>query len=213
MLYRMTVYILGIVVNFFGVALLIKAALGAGFWTALFVGLENHFGLTVGIWYGSFQLAFIFLNGWLSKQKPEFRALLPLVLESLILDFWLEVVFHNMSLAAAPFLIQLITVITSVGFIALGVAIYILPQLPRAPVDQLFLVIAKKFRLSLLVSQTAIAVTTSTVAFLIGGPVGIGTLMGTALTGPLIQYFYTRGYPLYYLLHPGYRERFEPVIQ
>ncbi|SDZ86071.1 hypothetical protein SAMN05421743_101450 [Thalassobacillus cyri] len=213
MLFRMSVYILGIVVNFFGVALLIKAALGAGFWTALFVGLEDKFGFTVGIWYGTFQLAFIFLNGWLAKQKPEFRALLPLVLESLVLDFWLEVVFKNMSLAAAPFLIQLITVIISVGFIALGVAIYILPQLPRAPVDQLFLVIAKKFRISLLVSQTAIALTTSTTAFLIGGPVGIGTLVGTAFAGPLIQYFYTKGYPLYYLLHPGYRERFEPIIQ
>ncbi|WP_085507509.1 YczE/YyaS/YitT family protein [Thalassobacillus devorans] len=211
MFYRTAVYMLGIVVNFFGVALIIKAALGAGFWTALFVGLSDRFGFTVGIWYGMFQLAFIFLNGWLMKQKPEFRALLPLILESLVLDFWLEVVFKHMTLASAPFFIQLLTVIAGVSFTALGVAIYILPQLPRAPVDQLFLVIADKFNISLLASQTAIAVTTSTSALLIGGPVGIGTIMGTFGAGPLIQYFYTKGYPIYYLYHPQYQSRYEPL--
>lgn len=212
MFYRMTVYVLGMFVNYFGVALLIKATLGAGFWTALFVGISDKLGLTVGIWYGIFQLVFIFINGWLMKQKPEIRALLPLVLESLVLDFWLEMVFKNMSLASAPFIVQLITLGIGVVFSALGVSIYILPQLPRAPVDQLFLVISKKFKLTLRVSQTAVALTTSTSALLIGGPVGLGTAVGVAFAGVFIQYFYTYGYPLYYLYHPQYRQRFQPVL-
>ncbi|SFF93173.1 hypothetical protein SAMN05216353_11462 [Halobacillus alkaliphilus] len=212
MLYRMSIYILGMFVNFFGVALLIKATLGAGFWTALFVGLSDRLGFTVGIWYAIFQLIFIFVNGWLMKQKPEVRALLPLVLESLILDFWVEIVFKNMTMASAPFLVQLAVLLIGVTFSALGVSIYILPQLPRAPVDQLFLVVAKRFNVSLRLSQTAIALTTSTAAFFVGGPVGLGTAAGVAFAGILIQYFYTYGYPLYYLYHPHYRERFTPVL-
>lgn len=212
MIYRLSVYILGMFVNFFGVTLLIKATLGAGFWTALFVGLADRLGLTVGIWYAIFQLLFIFVNGWLMKQKPEVRAFLPLVLESLILDFWVEVVFRNMSLVSAPFAVQLVTLITGVAFSALGVAIYILPQLPRAPVDQLFLALAGKFKISLRVSQTMVAVTTSTSAFLIGGPVGLGTLLGVLFAGPMIQFFYTNGYPLYYLYNPAYKQRFKPAM-
>jgi uncharacterized membrane protein YczE len=212
MIYRMSIYILGMLVNFFGVALLIKATLGAGFWTALFVGFSERFGLTVGLWYAAFQLLFIFINGWLVKSKPEVKALLPLLLESLILDFWVEVVFRNMSLADAPFFVQLVVLLIGVGFSALGVAIYILPQLPRAPVDQLFLAIAKRFNISLRLSQTIIAVTTSTSALLIGGPVGLGTVAGVALAGPLIQFFYTAGYPLYYLYHPSFQRKINPLF-
>ncbi|MFQ3546214.1 hypothetical protein Q7A53_19195 [Halobacillus rhizosphaerae] len=212
MFYRMTIYIMGMLINFFGVSLLIKATLGAGFWTALFVGLSDRFGFTVGIWYALFQLLFIFINGWLIKQKPEFRAVLPLVLESVILDFWLEIVFKNVSLASSPFLVQLVTLLLGVGFSAIGVSIYILPQLPRAPVDQLFLAIAQKFKLSLRMSQTLVAMTTSTTALLIGGPVGIGTAAGVLFAGPIIQYCYTFEYPFYYLFHPLYQKKYEPVM-
>lgn len=212
MFYRLTVYILGMFVNYFGVALLIKATLGAGFWTALFVGISDKLGFTVGMWYAVFQFVFIFINGWLMKQKPEYRALLPLVLESLILDFWVEVVFKNMSLATAPFVVQLTALAIGVSFSALGVSIYILPELPRAPVDQLFLVVAEKFNFSLRMSQTSIALTTSTSALFIGGPVGLGTALGVVFAGPLIQYFFQQSYPLYYLYHPHYREKFQPVL-
>ncbi|MCA0971476.1 hypothetical protein LCM20_12795 [Halobacillus litoralis] len=212
MIYRLSVYILGMFVNFFGVALLIKATLGAGFWTALFVGLSDRLGLTVGIWYAMFQLLFIFVNGWLMKQAPEIKALLPLVLESIILDFWVEVVFGNVSFASAPFAVQLAMLVTGVSFSALGVAIYILPQLPRAPVDQLFLAVSGKFKLSLRVSQTLIALSTSTSALLIGGPVGLGTVLGVLFAGPMIQYFYVKGYPLFYMYHPAYKERMTPTL-
>ncbi|WP_079478136.1 YczE/YyaS/YitT family protein [Halobacillus salinus] len=210
MAYRLSIYIFGMFVNFFGVALIINATLGAGFWTAMFVGLSDQFGLTVGFWYAAAQLLFIFVNGWLMKQAPEWRALLPLVLESLILDFWLEVVFRNLDMSTAPFMSQGVMLLFGVAFTALGVAIYILPQLPRAPVDQLFLVVAEKFNLSLRVSQTLIAITTSTVALIIGGPVGLGTLAGVLFLGTFIQFFYGYTYRLYYQVHPQYKERFEP---
>ena len=212
MIYRLSIYIFGMFVNFFGVALIINATLGAGFWTAMFVGLSDRFGFTVGIWYAIAQLFFIFVNGWLMKKGPELKALLPLILESLILDFWLEIVFKNLNMTAAPFAGQLVMLMAGVAFTALGVSIYILPQLPRAPVDQLFLVVAEKFKLSLRVSQTVIAITTSSIALLIGGPVGIGTLAGVLFLGTLIQFFYGHTYPLYYQLHPMYKERLQPMV-
>ncbi|MFC0522097.1 YitT family protein [Pontibacillus salicampi] len=209
MLYRGTIYLLGMLVNFFGVALLIRATLGAGFWTALFAGLSDTFGFTVGFWYAIAQFVFIFANAALMKQPPEIRAIVPLVLESLILDFWLEIVFGSLNLSTAPFAVQVLFMITGVTLSAVGVAIYILPQLPRAPVDQLFLAISGRFNISLRLSQTLIASTTSTSAFFIGGPVGLGTMAGVLFVGPIIQFMYTRFYPIYYLLHPNYQARYE----
>ncbi|KGP90592.1 hypothetical protein N780_04165 [Pontibacillus chungwhensis BH030062] len=212
MVYRVSIYLLGMLVNFFGVALLIKATLGAGFWTALFVGLSDQLGFTVGIWYALFQFLFIFANGWLMKQMPEPRAIIPLVLESLILDFWLEIVFHDFTLLHSPFLIQAGALMLGITLSAVGVGMYILPALPRAPVDQLFLAIASRFRLSLRLSQTLVALTTSTSAFLIGGPVGLGTAAGVLFAGPIIQLTYSKAYPYYYLIHPHYKKRYELAI-
>lgn len=212
MVYRVSIYLLGMFLNFFGVALLIKATLGAGFWTALFVGLSDQLGFTVGLWYALFQFLFIFANGWLMKQKPEPRALIPLFLESFILDFWLEIVFHNFTLLHAPFLLQAGAMILGISLSAAGVGLYILPALPRAPVDQLFLAIASRFTISLRLSQTLVALTTSTSALLMGGPVGLGTAAGVLFAGPIIQLTYTRAYPYYYLMHPNFKKRYEFVL-
>ncbi|WP_347551846.1 hypothetical protein ABFG93_07140 [Pseudalkalibacillus hwajinpoensis] len=202
MFYRITIYLLGMFINFFGVALVIHATLGAGFWTSFFIGISDLFGLTVGFWYGFFQILIIFLNAWLMKKKPEYAALLPIVLESIILDFWVEVVFVAVNLSAAPLIVKSVVLVAGMIAIGLGVAIYILPQFPRAPFDQLFLVVSFRFNLSLQMAQTLVAVIMASLALLIGGPVGIGTAALVVFLGPIIQFWYVRAYPIYYVLYP-----------
>ncbi|MCD5325494.1 YitT family protein [Pontibacillus sp. HN14] len=211
MSYRITVYLIGMFVNFFGVALIVNAALGAGFWASFFIGLSDLFGFTVGTWTGIFQFLIIFLNAWLVRQAPEYKAIIPVVLESLILDFWLEVVFSNFNFATAPYAVQIVMLIAGVIFCGLGVAIYILPEFPRGPMNQLFLAIGKRFNVSLGTGQTIVAVIVTISAYLIGGPVGIGTLANMLFLGPGIQFWYTHAYPVYYRLHPQYQDELELV--
>ncbi|QAS51337.1 YczE/YyaS/YitT family protein [Halobacillus litoralis] len=212
MLYRSVVYLVGMLINFFGVALLINATLGAGFWTSFFIGVSDHLGFTVGFWYGAFQLVIIFINAKLMKQLPEVRAVVPVILESLILDFWLEIVFANVDLSTAPFLLQVMALFTGVAIIGLGVAIYILPQFPRAPVDQLFLAVSARFNLSIQSGQTVVAVIMTSLALLVGGPVGLGTVAPMLFLGPVIQLCYTRAYPLYYKLHPDGERVYQQAV-
>ncbi|MFQ3543847.1 hypothetical protein Q7A53_07155 [Halobacillus rhizosphaerae] len=212
MLYRSFVYLAGMLINFFGVALLINASLGAGFWTSFFIGVTDHLGFTVGFWYGTFQLIIIFVNAKLMKQRPEPRAVVPVFLESITLDFWLEVVFKNVNLTSAPFVLQVLTLLAGVVIIGLGVAIYILPQFPRAPVDQLFLAVSARFNLSIQSGQTVVAVIMTSLALLIGGPVGLGTLAPMLFLGPVIQLCYIRAYPLYYKFHPDGERVYQEAV-
>ncbi|WP_240375938.1 YczE/YyaS/YitT family protein [Bacillus piscicola] len=202
MFYRVSVYLAGMFINFLGVALVINASLGAGFWTAFFAGLSNNLGGTIGLWYAIFQFLIIFINARLMKQAPEFRALFTVVLESIILDFWVEIVFATLDLSTAPLFMQLAVLTTGVILVGLGVAVYILPLFPRAPVDQLFLAVSHRFGLSLRLGQTIVAGIMAILALLIGGPVGIGTLALTLFLGPVTQFFYVRAYPLYYKYSP-----------
>ncbi|CDQ17815.1 hypothetical protein SAMN05192559_102391 [Halobacillus karajensis] len=212
MFYRATVYLIGMFINFFGVALLINATLGAGFWTSFFIGVTDHLGYTVGFWYAAFQLIIIFINAKLMKALPETKAVIPVVFESLILDFWLEFVFVNVDLSTAPFMLQITTLLAGVAFIGMGVAIYILPQFPRAPVDQLFLAVSSRFRLSLQTGQTVVAIIMTSLALIIGGPVGLGTIAPMIFLGPVIQFIYTRAYPIYYRLHPSGEEAYQEAL-
>ncbi|MFB4165233.1 YitT family protein [Alteribacillus sp. JSM 102045] len=185
-------YLLGIVINFLGVTLLVKSEMGAGFWAAFFTGLSEQLGLTVGMWYGFFQLIFIFVNGYLLSKRPEYWAIIPLILETIILDFWLEVVFKNVHLTSAPLFAQIIVFITGIILVSLGVAIYIMPGFPRAPIDQLFLAFSERFNWTIRASQTFVAVVVAGTAFLIGGPVGIGTVVVALTLGSCIQFWYEK---------------------
>ncbi len=80
-----------------------------------------------------------------------------------------------------------------------------------APVDQLFLAVSHRFNLSLRMGQTVVAAIVAFVAFLIGGPVGIGTLAGILFLGPAIQFCYSRVYPMYYQFHPQYQDETEII--
>ncbi|PSL44509.1 hypothetical protein B0H94_108121 [Salsuginibacillus halophilus] len=189
---RILVYSLGMMINFFGVALVIYSTLGTGFWSALFVGLSENVALTAGFWYGLFQFIFIFVNARLMGARPEVAALIPLVLESFVYDFWLEVVFGGLNMAAAPFYMQLGMFSGGLLAIGLGVALYILPMFPRAPVDQLFLAVSERFNIGLGISQTIVAAGAATAGLLVGGPVGWGTLVITVLLGPVIQFWHEK---------------------
>ncbi|MFC0525892.1 YitT family protein [Pontibacillus salicampi] len=197
MSYRIFIYILGIVTNFFGVALVINAMVGAGFWQSLFIGLSDIFGLTVGFWNGATQLVLIFINSWLIRKSPEFLALIPLVLESLALDFWLEIGFAQVNLVGAPLVLRLLLMLLGIVFIGIGIALYLFPQLPRSPIIQVTIVISHRFEISLRFAQTLIAIVVATAALMIGGPVGIGTVALTMFSGVSIQYFYSSLYLTY----------------
>lgn len=187
---RSIVYIIGIWIDLLGIALIIQSSFGTGFWSALFVAFERNLGLTVGIWYGFIQFVFLFINLKLSKRRLEYESIVTIILESLALDFWLEVVLREMSLAQDPLFIQFAVFSSGVIITGLGIAIYTMPGFPLAPVDRIIFILSRKFQWSVRVSQTFIAAMITTLAFFLGGPVGLGTLIMTLSLGYFIQAWY-----------------------
>ncbi len=191
-LFRIFIYLAGMSLNFLGGALFIKSTLGAGFWTAMVAGIKENLGLTVGFWYGFSQLAVMMINSYLVKRRPEIEAVITLVLEALILDFWLEVALRDVHLGPEAVVVKATVFTAGVLLMSLGVSLYIMPGFPRAPVDQLFLTLSEKFRFSIRISQTVVAASSAAIGLLIGGPVGIGTVLVVLAIGPLIQFWYPK---------------------
>ncbi|WP_066172513.1 YczE/YyaS/YitT family protein [Bacillus marinisedimentorum] len=209
-LFRIFIYLAGMSLNFLGAALFIKSTLGAGFWTAMVAGIKDNFGFSVGFWYGFSQLAVMMINSYIVKRRPEIEAVITLVLEAFILDFWLEVALRDVHLGPEAAAVKAAVFTAGVIVMSLGVSLYIMPGFPRAPVDQLFLTLSDKFGLSIRVSQMTVAASSSIIGFLIGGPVGIGTVLLVLALGPLIQFwypkverFYTLNLEKHHLSSPG----------
>ncbi|MFC7063430.1 hypothetical protein [Halobacillus seohaensis] len=109
-----------------------------------------------------------------------------------IFDFWLEIALHSLHLQSAP-VYEKITVFTiGLTFVGLGVAIYILPNFTKAPVNQLFLSVSVRFQWSIRKSQTVLALIVTSFSLLLGGPVGVGTVIATLMMGPMIQFWQNR---------------------
>lgn len=184
---RVSLYLFGMLITHLGTALSVKSTIGAGFWSAFFVGASHSIGMTPGIWFALSQVIIIFLNAFLAQRKPVWLAFIPILIESAFFDFWLTFALHHVSLSDLPLVFRIGTFICALTIASFGISLYLYTNLPRSPVDQLFVTVSERFHLSLGFSQSIIAATITVLAYLLGGPIGAGTAVSVFLLGPFIQ--------------------------
>lgn len=187
--FRSLYYTIGLSCISFGVSLMVISNLGVGPWDALFVGLAGTIGLSVGSWILIVGSLLIILNGRLLRRRMDFTAFITILILGVLIDFWLMYVFPGMLLTVL--IVRLIILCLGITLIALGVALYLQADFAKNPIDNLMLAVQYRTGKSLTFCKTAIELTALILAFLIGGPIGLGTVLVAFFIGPLINLFYT----------------------
>ncbi|MDZ5473539.1 membrane protein [Bacillus sp. 31A1R] len=187
-MYRTLFFIIGLIILTFGVSLTIKADLGAGAWDALNVGLSTEIGLTIGSWVIIVGLFLMLMNAYLLRTKPEYLALLTIMIVGALIDFWMLVILKNFHLETL--LLQIIVLVVGMVTVGLGAAIYLQPKYPLIPIDQFMLALKYRLKVNLMIAKTVAEIIALILALLVKGPIGIGTLIITFCMGPCIQVFY-----------------------
>ena len=182
-------YLVGLTFLSLGISLIILADLGAGAWDAMYVGLNEHFGLSVGTWIFIVGILLIFVNALLLKKRIDVSAVIPVLGVGFLIDFWLLVVFANFQMPMLA--IQLAMLGGGVAVIAVGIACYLQSKIARNPMDTLMIAIQTITGKSMAVSKTMMELGVLVIAFLLGGPIGLGTIFVTLMIGPMIQFFYS----------------------
>lgn len=168
----------------FGLAIVImvKADLGTSPWVALEVALIRRLPITLGqatilvaaviilldillrepLGWGSLA-NMVSIGGWVDLLQPWVPAPLPL--------WWLQV----------PYLL--------VGVLTMGfaTAVYVGVRAGAGPRDSLMLATARLFRVSVRLARTIVEIGVVTVAWLLGGSIGVGTLLFALTIGPAVQ--------------------------
>ena len=101
---------------------------------------------------------------------------------------WLDLFLRFLPSLSDNLLVQIPMLLSAVLMMGLASAIYIGVDAGAGPRDSLMLGLKRTTGISLRKARTIIEITVVTIGWLIGGPVGIGTLVFALLIGPAIQW-------------------------
>lgn len=180
---RWIFFFVGLIILGLGVALTVKGStFGVGSWDVLHIGLFKQLGLSIGLWSIIMGIIVITIASIGLGEFPRIGTFTNMVCIGIFIDLfnWLipnpETIFF-----------QLIAFILGAVLIATGSGIYISANLGAGPRDSLMLLIVKKASISVAVSRTIMEVIVAIIGFLLGGPLGIGTVFIAFAVGPIMQ--------------------------
>lgn len=183
LLWRWIFFMAGMMVMSLGVSMTIKGQqLGISPWDVLHVGLYQNLGLTIGSWGIITGFVIILVTSAVMKQWPKIGTWINMVLLGLFIDLfnWLLPEFSTLWG-------QVIVYVLGVFILSYGVGIYVSPNMGAGPRDSLMLILVKKWGVSIKVMRTSIEVIVGVVGWLLGGPVGVGTVLIALLSGQIVQ--------------------------
>ncbi|MGA8987453.1 YczE/YyaS/YitT family protein [Aeromicrobium sp.] len=180
---RLSRLLLGLFLYGFTMAMLVESTLGLDPWDVFHEGLAHHVPLTFGqvvILVGAVVLVL-----WIPlRQLPGIGTVLNVIVIGLAADFGIAVI-------AQPDHLWLRGLLLLGGVLGNGFAgaLYIGAQLGPGPRDGLWLGLVRRTGRSVRFWRTVIEVTVLVVGFILGGTVGVGTVLYALAIGPVVQFF------------------------
>jgi uncharacterized membrane protein YczE len=178
---RLPQLVVGLVLYGASLAMMVRGALGLAPWDVLHSGFIRHVPMTIGAAVVLF--SFLVLLLWIPlREKPGIGTVANALLVGLSADATLAVL-------AEPDSLVLRIGLTLGGLVlnALATALYIGSQFGRGPRDGLMTGFARRSGLSLRLVRTALEVAVVVVGLLLGGALGVGTVLYALAIGPLAQ--------------------------
>lgn len=183
-MFRIIFYLVGLCIMGLGIALNGISNFGAGPWDAVNIGLSYHINLSVGTCMNLVALFNLIIGGILNKEFPKVTPLITSIVLGVFIDLGFLILGGiNPTTSSMEFILFLI----SLPIIATGIAVYLVSNLPNTPLDYFMLAIKSKFNLSLMTGKIVSESSGLVIALLLGGPIGLGSLIIVFAIGPMMQ--------------------------
>lgn len=178
---RLTQLYAGLALYGISMALLVRAELGVMPWDVLHQGIAGHLGGSLGT--VSIVVGALVLLLWLPlRERPGVGTVSNVVVIGLSVDLTLMVVPP----VEHP-VVRAVLVVAGIGLNAVATAAYIGVRLGPGPRDGLMTGLARRTGWSLRLVRTGIEVVVVATGFLLGGTLGVATVLYALAIGPLVQ--------------------------
>ena len=174
--------IFGLLLFGLGESILIASGAGVSPWTVLAQGVSNYTNWSIGLC--TFALSILVLIIWIPlKQKPGIGTILNALIIALAID---------LSLPYLPKphadLMQIQQVIVGVIVVGFGSGFYLIANLGAGPRDGLMVGLQKISNYPITQVRTAIEISVVVIGWLMGGVVGLGTIIFALGIGPSVSF-------------------------
>jgi uncharacterized membrane protein YczE len=178
---RITRCVTGLALFGVGISLQIESRLGNPPWDAFHQGVANQVGLGIGTVIILTGIALLVLVWIPLRQKPGLGTVLNALEIGLVANLVLDAIPRVEAMA-----LRIPMLLGGILLVALGSALYIGSGLGPGPRDGIMTGLAAR-GIQIRVARTFIEVTVLVVGWLLGGQVGVGTVLFAIAIGPLVQ--------------------------
>jgi uncharacterized membrane protein YczE len=178
---RVSQLLVGLFLYGIAIALMVRAGIGVSPWDVLTQGLAKQTGLPFGLLTNLIGVAVLLL--WIPlRQKPGIGTVLNVLLigPSAQLGLWL------IPQQTVPW-VQALVFAGGLALLAIATGLYIGARLGPGPRDGLMTGLHRRTGWKIWIVRTIIEVTVLTIGWILGGQVGIGTLLFALLIGPMVN--------------------------
>lgn len=174
------ILILGLWLFGTGEALLVVSDLGNGPWTVLAQGLTVRAPVSIGL--ATFIISTLVLILWIPlRERPGLGTIANAIVISIALQVGVLVIPHP-----EPMWLRVATVITGIALIGLGSGLYLTTNLGPGPRDGWMTGLHVRYGWPVSRVRLGIEVTVLILGWLLGGTVGLGTVLFAVLIGPSV---------------------------
>ncbi len=165
------------------IATMIRANIGTSPWALLEVALSRLIGITPGRM--SIIVGFMVLLIALAMGERVGWGTLSNIL---FIGLWEDMFLHRIPSVENNLVLQVLMLLSAVLMMGIASAIYIGVDAGAGPRDSLMLAVQRKSGWSIRVGRALIEIIVVTVGWLLGGPLGFGTIIFALLIGPSVQW-------------------------
>jgi len=182
---RRTVQLLiGLVLYAASIALLVHAAIGSMPWDVLTQGIVNHVPVSFGV--AAAATGLVVLLCWIPlRQRPGVGTVVNIIVISVLIDPFLSLLDRVPD--TVPPVVDVIAMVVGVALNGLATALYIGARMGPGPRDGLMTGLVRRTGRSVRLVRSSIEVVVVLTGWLLGGTVGVGTIVYALAIGPLVH--------------------------
>ncbi len=190
-LFRCLFSFTGVIIITLGVAFLNVGNVGVDNFTAFNTAMGNIFGLSLGTFQLLINIVFIIFIIIFGRKYIGLGTLITMTCIGFLVDFFTTLlsglVFFELTL-----LIKILFLTIGTALFTFGISFYISANLGVAPYDAITMIIVDYSKIKYKYIRVLQDVIFMVLAFFLGGPVGIGTVINSFFNGPFIDFFYEK---------------------